>query len=110
MSQFDVDVQAEVPLSEGLPGLVEQAAVATLNHQGVASPAGLTILLTGDAHVQQLNRDFLGEDRPTDVLSFPAGDPLPAQAGEMAGYLGDVAIALPTAGRQAAAAGHSLAA
>jgi len=49
----------------------------------------------------------MGEDRPTDVLSFPQGEP-PSPRGPQ--ILGDVVIGVPAAQRQAEAAGHSLAA
>jgi probable rRNA maturation factor len=54
-----------------------------------------------------MNHQFLGIDEPTDVLSFPdeAGDFVVGMAEP---YLGDIAISLPTARRQAAALGHSL--
>jgi probable rRNA maturation factor len=63
----------------------------------------VTVLLTTDAAIRKLNRRFRGKDKPTDVLSFPTAEPL---AEEMAG---DLAISVPTARRQAAGRGHSLA-
>lgn len=39
----------------------------------VVSGAELSVAVVGDAEMQQLNRAFLGRDRPTDVLSFPYG-------------------------------------
>jgi probable rRNA maturation factor len=57
-------------------------------------------LLTGDSGVQDLNRDFLGIDAPTDVLSFPARDPSES--------LGDIAISWQRARSQAAAFGHPI--
>jgi probable rRNA maturation factor len=63
----------------------------------------VTVLLTTDAAIRKLNRRFRDKDRPTDVLSFPTAGPL---AAEMAG---DLAISIPTARRQAAERGHSLA-
>src|SRR5215831_807156 len=62
-------------------------------------PAELTVRVTGDRELRRLNRDFLGEDHATDVLSFPSG----AAAG---GYLGDLALSWPAVGRQAEAFGH----
>ncbi|MCC6364139.1 MAG: rRNA maturation RNase YbeY [Bryobacterales bacterium] len=59
-----------------------------------------TCLVTTDARLQQLNRDFLGQDYPTDVLSFPA-------AGTQA-QLGDIAISVERAANQAAAFGHTM--
>jgi probable rRNA maturation factor len=68
----------------------------------------VNILLTGDAEMQRLNRQFRRKDKPTDVLSFPhapaAGSAaLPGSAGG-----GDIAISLATARVQAAALGHTL--
>ena len=60
-------------------------------------------LITGDAELQRLNRQFLGKDYPTDVLSFPAAtDPHAAAA-----PLGEMAISADRAAEQACALGHS---
>jgi probable rRNA maturation factor len=57
----------------------------------------LTILLTDDAHIRALNRQWRGKDAPTDVLSFPA--PPARRAGPR--FLGDVALAFETLERDA---------
>ena len=57
-------------------------------------------LITSDKELQKLNRDFLGKDYPTDVLSFPTGQP--------EGSLGDLAISEDRAREQAARLGHSV--
>lgn len=59
----------------------------------------LSVLLTTDAAVRALNREWRRKDRPTDVLSFPAGAPLPGATGLL--HLGDVILSLDTARRQA---------
>jgi probable rRNA maturation factor len=64
-----------------------------------------TFVLVGDERMQVLNRNFRGFDRPTDVLSFPAGEP--ALPGEEP-YLGDVVISVETARRQALRRGSTL--
>lgn len=84
--------------------LLETAVTTTLQQQQITT-AALTLFLTNDQCSQQLNRDYLGKDKPTDVLSFPAGEPMPGME-NMADYLGDIIIAVPYAGRQAAASGH----
>ncbi|MFO8073481.1 MAG: rRNA maturation RNase YbeY [Polyangia bacterium] len=61
----------------------------------------LSVLLTDDAGIRELNRDYRGLDRPTDVLSFPQPEDWPSAPGEPA-ILGDVAISTETAARQAA--------
>ncbi len=62
----------------------------------------VSLLLTDDAELQQLNRDFRGKDKPTDVLSFPA---LPMDRP----LLGDIAVAYGVAARDAAVQGKTLA-
>ena len=103
MTGFHVEVQDDAGAGAAAANLVRTAAVATLRHVDVAAPVELTIMLADDDVLQRLNRDFLGHDRPTDVLSFPAGEAGPAG---VPGYLGDIAISLPRAAAQAAAAGH----
>jgi probable rRNA maturation factor len=70
-----------------------------------ASRAEVGVCLLSDRSMHALNKRFRGIDRPTDVLSFGDGPRLPRA--ERA-PLGEVAIAVPTAARQAREAGHSL--
>ena len=74
-------------------------ADAVLSAAAPRSKAAVSLLLCGDARMRRLNREFRKIDRPTDVLSFPAGEP---------GFLGDVAIDVPYAARQARRRGHAL--
>ena len=67
----------------------------------------LSILLTDDPGIRTLNRIWRRKDRPTDVLSFPAGEPPPGATGRR--HLGDVILSLDTARRQARARRRSLA-
>lgn len=60
-----------------------------------------SLLLADDDALQALNRDFRGKDRPTNVLSFPAAAPFRP-------FLGDIAVSLETATREAAEKGVSL--
>lgn len=70
----------------------------------------LTLVITSDEEVAELNRQYRALAEPTDVLSFPAQDPTPGfvSAPEMAAYLGDIVIALPFTRRQAAELGRPL--
>jgi len=87
-----------------MPDILERAAKAALFQQA-APDADLTLVLTGDTQIQVLDRDFLGKDAPTDVLSFPACETDP-ETGRR--YLGDIIISVPRAEAQSIAAGHSL--
>ena len=64
----------------------------------VARGKSFDVLLTGDADLRRLNREFRGKDYATDVLSFPAA------AGPA---LGDLAISVARARAQARQYGHS---
>jgi probable rRNA maturation factor len=63
------------------------------------SDAELSILLTGDDQIQNLNRIYRKKNRPTDVLAFAQreGD----HADPAGRLLGDVVVSVPTARRQA---------
>ncbi|WP_309090692.1 rRNA maturation RNase YbeY [Phenylobacterium sp.] len=81
--------------------LTRRAALAALESEG-ADGEGVTLLLTDDAAVQELNARFRGKDKPTNVLSFPA-PPNPEK------HLGDVALALGVCAREAEEQGKPLA-
>lgn len=82
---------------------LRRLTVAALERLG-AGPVEVGVLVCDDATIRTLNRHFRGKDAPTDVLSFPAGFAQPD--GPI--YLGDVAISLETARRQADEAGVTL--
>jgi probable rRNA maturation factor len=69
--------------------------------------AELSLVLCDDRAIHALNREHRGIDRPTDVLAFAQSEGQPMPAVSKARLLGDVVISLPTARRQARAAGHS---
>jgi probable rRNA maturation factor len=75
--------------------------------------AEVSILLADDATVRRLNAAWRGQDRATDVLSFPAFDRIPAAApAHMAAGpvpLGDIVLALETIRAEATATGKPLA-
>lgn len=107
---------AEAALSHASPTAQAQAAIGTsLVDEGLEFPAvpvaapraasvdahDVTVLLTDDAALHELNRTHRGQDRPTNVLSFPA-------APTAAPHLGDLALAYETCAREAAEQGKTL--
>lgn len=82
---------------------LERAAQQTLAHQNFDVTAELSVVIDSDEKLQQLNREFLGIDSPTDVLSFAVNEFDPD---EQAHYIGDIIISYPRAELQAQAAGH----
>lgn len=85
------------------PDLLEQAARATFQQQGISLDVSISIVVTDDLQMQQLNLQFVGIDEPTDVLSFPAGYTDPDSE---TFYLGDILISYPHAREQAEKGGH----
>jgi probable rRNA maturation factor len=85
-----------------------QRFASTLQKE-VVKNRSFDILITGDAELRRLNRNFRGKDYPTDVLSFPVGQASACQrplAG--ASSIGDIAISLARARAQAREFGHAI--
>lgn len=118
--------------SLSLEAVVDQ----TLHEAGVLQPMMLTLLITNDETIRNLNKQYRGQDKPTDVLSFPLLDKpivnapadqlwtLPEATNgesteigvtkqvfvtptELPTNLGDIVISWPTIVRQATEVGHS---
>jgi probable rRNA maturation factor len=91
-------------LPADLDFLEQAASLALRSHERFPS-IEISLLITDDEQLRDLNRRFMGHDTATDVLSFPAGEIDPDS---QALYLGDVALSLPRALAQAEAGGHAL--
>jgi probable rRNA maturation factor len=100
-NEVDVDGLDEDALS--------RLAAHALAVEHVPAPAELSIVLSDDATVQQLNLQYRGTDAPTDVLSFSQaeGEAFAVPDGETP-HLGDVIISIDTARAQAVDYGLSL--
>lgn len=106
------------PLSAALHQALAQAAALS----GAPDKAQADVAIVSDEQIHQLNREYRGVDRPTDVLSFPMIAYPPGKAAEDIGWadyaldarpdtgeimLGDIVISYPAALRQAQEYGHS---
>ncbi len=83
--------------------LIEHTVNTTLAHLSLLEDSSLTIVITDDQNIQELNLKFREVDNTTDVLSFPAGHVDP-ESGTT--YLGDVIISYPQAVNQAKRRDH----
>jgi probable rRNA maturation factor len=112
---------AQVQIAPSFSDIVSEdhlrmVAESALHYEG--APGEATLVITDDEGIQGLNRDFLGKDAPTDVLSFSTqeearpGGACPGRnqqfvaAPEARGYLGDVIVSYPRAVAQAEEQGH----
>jgi probable rRNA maturation factor len=75
------------------PSTLIRRALAAVFEQHNARDGEISVLLTDDLEIEALNRQFRSIDESTDVLSFPSEHPA---------ILGDIAISVPYAQRQAA--------
>lgn len=96
----DIDFNVESPLWDALPqaeATVRTALAAAAEFEPRAGE--MSVVLTDDDSIRALNREWRKIDKPTNVLSFPAG--APAIPGVPA-LLGDVIVAYETLAREAA--------
>lgn len=117
-------MDVKIMLSRSRPGLghnearrlIQRAISAALREEKVPDDCEVSVLLTDNEGIHELNRDYRGVDRPTDVLSFPANELSPGEfdadlcerdpeTGRV--FLGDMAISLGKCEAQAEEFGHS---
>jgi probable rRNA maturation factor len=92
-----IEVETASPLWDAEPAAADTVRTAIEAAAALVPAEGeISVLLTDDAAVRELNRAWRKVDKPTNVLSFPA-----AKAG--GALLGDIAIAYETVRREAAA-------
>ena len=91
-----VQVAIKIPAGGYAAGVLREAA-----RRWLSGREELSIAVVSDREMRGLNRRWRGQDRATDVLSFPLDEP---------GSLGDVVISIDTARRQAREGGWPLAA
>ena len=104
--EVDVIVEAEGwNAVADIDALARRAAAAAvdIDDAEIGDGEALDILLCDDARIRELNLNFRGLDKPTNVLSFPAPD-MPGQSA-----LGDIAVAWETVSREALAEGKTVA-
>ena len=115
------DLHAEVILwhkndnAEDVTTISVTAINATLRHFKNYQNAWVTVMITDDEHIRELNRNFMGHDTPTDVLAFNEdsgwNEGAPPDSLKTPGHdflargdlqrLGDIAVSLPQVKRQA---------
>ncbi|SHN86051.1 rRNA maturation RNase YbeY [Desulfitobacterium chlororespirans] len=93
-----------------LTGLLEQGIAKAVHLSAGSEEAEVSLTLVDDARIHELNRDYRGVDRPTDVLSFALQEETEDEP-DILDYedhlLGDIIISVERARAQAADYGHS---
>ena len=102
MLEIDIDADEEWDSSSSWDELVRRAAEAAIAESAFPQlatgdrPVELSVRLTGDNQVRELNAEWRGKDRPTNVLSFPLAETRDLQDANVAGpelLLGDIVLA-----------------
>jgi probable rRNA maturation factor len=91
--------------------LFKKVLEAVLQAEGETGEVEVSLVLVDDKKIQELNRDYRGIDRPTDVLSFPLREAVEDEGPKVSvdeWLLGDIVVSMETALRQAEEYGHSL--
>lgn len=97
-------------ITQQMEQIVRLVLNKTAEAYAIEPHAEVSVVLSDDNYIHQLNRQYRGKDCPTDVLSFALnegeGPEIIDGPGEV--LLGDIIISLETAARQAEEFGHSL--
>lgn len=90
-----LNLELQNPYDFQLPALesLKQIILTALQLADYNRPADLTLRITDNAEIQELNRNFRGKDTPTNVLSFPFE--VPDFLRHEVSTLGDIIIAMP---------------
>jgi probable rRNA maturation factor len=108
VSSLEIVVESPLWKTKRNAKTILQQAVAAAS-AACKAEGELCVVLTDDAAIRKLNRIWRGLNKPTNVLSFPAADSLPATHGRggdtrrSARFLGDIVIAYETTAREALA-------
>ena len=92
------DEQAVRRFSVKMRMLIKNAIAVTLDHEKIKNKCEISVTITDNAAIRELNREYRKIDSPTDVLSFPMDED---------DMLGDIVISLEKAFEQARSLGHS---
>jgi probable rRNA maturation factor len=107
---LSVDIQvAETITAVVDTDLITRAVATVIEAEALTGQIEVSVLITDDAQIQELNRDYREIDAPTDVLSFAEeeGDQPFVRPPDLPRYLGDIAISYERTLAQAEEYGHT---
>ncbi len=113
---IDLDIRVAVDLDFSLTELFSSITEEIVRHfelDSIWDSQEISVVITGNEEIRELNYSYRGIDKETDVLSFPMlefTDPVKPDIGFVnleEGILGDIVISMPKAIFQASEYGHS---
>ena len=103
MEVYYDDRQDNIKITEEMKNLIEKSIKAVLKVEELDDDVEVSVSFVGDEEIRDLNRDYRGVDKSTDVLSFPMDDEFIIDNR----ILGDVIINTRKVMEQAEELGHS---
>lgn len=102
--------QKVIKVTKETRDIVRDCINGTLNYEEYPYYAEVSVSFVDNSEIKELNREYRGKDRETDVLSFPSGegDKVDINLETGAAVLGDIVISLEKASQQAEEYGHSI--
>lgn len=97
------DRQDDIKITDEIKNLIEKSIAAVLKVENLDENVEVSVSFVGDEEIRDLNRDYRGVDKSTDVLSFPMDDEFII----VSRILGDVIINTRRVMEQAEEFGHS---
>ena len=97
------DRQDDIKITDEIKNLIEKSIAAVLKVENLDENVEVSVSFVGDEEIRELNRDYRGVDKSTDVLSFPMDDEFII----VSRILGDVIINTRRVMEQAKELGHS---
>ena len=96
---INIEYEAEKKLNLPYESIIEDVVNASLDYEKCPYEAEVNVILTDNAEIRRINREFRQIDSPTDVLSFPMGEDgkYDIDPATNAKILGDIVISLETA-------------
>ena len=109
--QIEISNQQEkMTVTQAIEDRIIEVLEETARVHDVDDLAEVSLMFTDDETIHEMNREYRGIDRPTDVLSFALeeGEEEEIYGGPEENLLGDIIISVETATRQAEEYGHSV--
>ena len=103
MEVYYDDRQDDIKITDEIKNLIEKSIAAVLKVENLDENVEVSVSFVGDEEIRDLNRDYRGVDKSTDVLSFPMDDEFII----VGRILGDVIINTRRVMEQAKELGHS---
>ena len=110
------NMQDKLDITGEIENIIKNAVKICLKNENFKMPCEVSILLVDDKKISELNKRLRGMDSPTDILSFPIVEMKEGKVKSLVGdmdpekkhiLLGDIAISIETAYKQAEEYGHS---